>query len=198
MRRCLFWLTLNLLSLVTLVGAQTNAVKLCVAQDNNDGYDALRLAQQLWSRKLADGTTLAVTALTVGMPSPEWERRLTDANSPVHWVNVAGKTAKERDQEIARLECDYSVKVWYHESVDDLESNCAAFVPCPMPGPRPEPTGDQSAVGYELRRFGKGKVLSKGTLPPRTVYGRQGHRMFDPYLVMADKIINKLQSAVGK
>ena len=100
MRRRILCLNLNLFFLASVVSAQTPAVKVCVTQDNDDGYDALRPAQEIASRKLADGTRVGVVAVTPGAPSPDWQRLLTDPQSPIRWVNVAGKKAKERDQEI--------------------------------------------------------------------------------------------------
>ena len=42
MRRRILCLNLNLFFLASVVSAQTRAVKVCVTQDNDDGYDAPR------------------------------------------------------------------------------------------------------------------------------------------------------------
>ena len=117
-------------------------------------------------------------AVTPGGPSPDWERLLTDPQSPIHWVNVAGKKAKEREQEIERLGCDYNIKVWYSASSqmpDDTH-------------PKPD------AVVYEMRKAGSKKVLSRAALPPRTVYASREpeRRQFVPYPIFADEIVKKL------
>ena len=85
MRRRILCLNLNLFFLASVVSAQTPAVKVCVTQDNDDGYDALRPAQEIASRKLADGTRVGVVAVTPGAPSPDWER-LADRPAIAHPV----------------------------------------------------------------------------------------------------------------
>jgi hypothetical protein len=191
MRKHCFWLSFVLLFAASKFAAQTNPLKVCISQDG-EGYDALRLARELSSRKLESGVSLAVLAIKGKALSAEEEHKLTDPGTPFARLLLKEQTAKARSAEMERLGCDYNIKVWYHESVDNF-ANPPAEIPSTAAGtPRPEPIGDRDMVGYELRKAGSNKVLARANLPPRTVYVRQGRRVFNPYPQFANQIVKKL------
>jgi hypothetical protein len=175
--------------------AHSTPLKLCVSQDS-EGYDALRLARELSSRKLKSGAFLAVVVISTHELSTEEEHKLADPSAPFARVLLAEKTPKARDAEIERLGCDYIVRVWLHESADNFDANSPAGIPNPMPGASaPPPMGDRTVIGYELRKPASKKVLARATAPPMTVYVRQGRRVFNPYLLFANQILKRLDNA---
>jgi hypothetical protein len=166
----------------------------CVFQDS-EGYDAIRLAQQLTSRKLSDGASLAVVAITGKLLDAEWEHYLAAPEMPFTRVLFTNQTAKGRSAESGRLGCDYNIRVWYDEG--DYSSNQPANAlspPSEVNNPVPLPSAPPM-IGYELRRAGREKVLARGSAPPRTVYRKTGRWEFNPYPLFANQIVKKLNSA---
>ena len=177
------------------ISAQSNPLKICVSQDD-EGYDALRLARELSSRKLKNGAAFAVVAITGKVLSAEEEQKLTHPGLPFVRILLTERSAKERSSQIERLGCDYNIKVSYHQSADDFDANSPAGIPSPAAGaPDIPPSGDRTMIGYELRKSGSKKILARASAPPRTVYVRQGRREFNPYPLFANQIVNKLESA---
>jgi hypothetical protein len=194
MRKHHLWLCFILLFAAPELSAQTSLPKVCVSQDG-EGYDALRLARELSSRKLESGTPLAVVAMTRKVLSSQEEQELADRTSLFVRVLLKEQTAKARSDEIERLACDYNIQVWHHESAASLDVNGTADNPSTAPGVAGGPsTSDPETVSYELRKAGSKKVLAQGLAPPRTVFVRQGHRVFNPYPLFADQIVKKLNS----
>jgi hypothetical protein len=145
---------------------------------------------------LGSGTPLAVVAITGKVLSAPEEQKLADSGSPFVRVLITEKNARVRSAEIERIGCDYDIRVSYHESADNFDANSPAGIPSSTPGsPRIEPSGDRETVGYELRKSGSKKVLARAIAPPLTVYIRQGRRVFNPYILFADQIVKKLNSA---
>jgi hypothetical protein len=105
MRPKMPWLGLSLLFATSLASAQTKPLKVCVFQES-EGYDAIRLAQQLTSRKLSDGASLAVVAITGKLLDAEWEHHLAAPEMPFTRVLFTDQTAKGRTAESGRLGCD--------------------------------------------------------------------------------------------
>lgn len=157
------------------VCAQTPSRTVCIMQ-NDEGYDALRLARQLVSRKLDNGSFLRVATIT-GKTLPPDEERLATQGDPFTRVILADNNRKAERTETERLGCDYDVEVWYHESVD-IGGDVPSTVPDSMPA-GPSPIGDRTVVGYELRDAKTDKMLARASAPPRTVYVRQGRRVFE-------------------
>jgi hypothetical protein len=186
MRKHHLWLCFILLFAAPELSAQTSLLKVCVSQDG-EGYDALRLARELSSRKLESGTPLAVVAMTRKVLSSQEEQELADRTSLFVRVLLKEQTAKARSDEIERLACDYNIQVWHHESAASLDVNGTADNPSTIQGV-PE------TVSYELRKAGSKRVLARGLAPPRTVFVRQGRRVFNPYPLFADQIVKKLNS----
>lgn len=117
------------------VCAQTPSRTVCIMQ-NDEGYDALRLARQLVSRKLDNGGFLRVVTIT-GKTLPPDEERLAKQGDLFTRVILADNSRKAERTETERLGCDYDVKVWYHESVD-IGGDVPSAVPDSMPpGPSP-------------------------------------------------------------
>lgn len=172
------------------LSAQTKPLKVCVSQDG-EGRDALRLAQELSSRKLKSGASLAVVVMTGKGISVVPEHNLAHTQS---LVPLLDKTENAR-AEIERLGCDYSIKVWYHESADNFDTNSPAGLPSPFPGPTIPLSGDRTTVTYELRKAGSKKIVARASAPPLTVYVRQGRRVFNPYQLFANQIVKKLDIA---
>lgn len=181
------WLSFILLLPASGLSAQTSSLKVCVSQDAK-GYDALRLARELSSRKLESDASLAVVVMTGKALSAEDEKVLGLTSAPPFTrVLFTEKTAKARKAQLEQLECGYRIEVWYHERVDIFNPDSS-----PTPG---NPAGDQTRVGYELRKTGNNRVLVRASLPPLTVYVKQGRRVFNPYSLFADQIVKKLNSA---
>lgn len=169
---------------------QTRSRTLCVIQ-SGQGEDALRLARQLAGRKLSGRDTLEVIAITGKTLPADEEHDMTKQSVLFARVILANQTKKAIRAENERLGCDYDVKVWYHESADDFDANAPAGMPSPMAN-APDPMGDRTVVAYELRDTRTNKVLAHAAAPPRTVYVRQGRRVFDPYPLFANQIVKKL------
>ena len=191
------WLCLSFILLLggSRLSAQANPLKICVSE-SGEGYDALRLAGELSSRKMQSGAALAVVAITEKALSAEEERKLANPAAPFVHVLVAEKSAQARDFEVERLGCGYDVKVWYHESADAFDTNSPANLPSAPAPPRGSRgdfiMGDRAAVGYEMRKAGSKKVLVKASAPPLTVFVKQEHRVFNPFSSFADQIVKKL------
>ena len=195
MRRHSLWLGFILFLSASGLSAQKGPLKVCVSQDG-EGYDAFRLARQLSARKLKSGASLAVVAITGKALSAKEEHDLADPATPFVRVLLLEWTDKSRDAALERLGCEYNIKIWYHESADSFDANAPAGVPSPGPGsPKVPPTGDQTSVGYELRKAGNKKVIAGGTAPPGGVYARTGAPKSDPYLLFANQIVKKLNGA---
>jgi hypothetical protein len=173
--------------------AQTPTIKLCVFQQD-EGRDALQLAQALSRKKLKSGASLAVVGITTKALSPEGERRFTASDPPFVHVLSTQRTAKARSTELESLGCDYNIKVWYHRAAEVFDSTPVPDLsPSPLPvTPGPQPNEDRATVDYELRKASNNKLLVRSSAPPRTIYVKQGRRLFDPYSLFADQIIKKL------
>jgi hypothetical protein len=181
---CSLWLSFILLFEAPGLSGQSNPVKVCVSQEA-EGYDALRLARELSSRKLESGASLTVVAITGKALSAEDEQVLgLTPGTPFARVVFTEKTAKARTAQLEQLGCGYSIKVWYHERVDIFNPDSS-----PAPG---TPVGDRTRVGYELRKTGNNRVLVRASLPPLTVYVKQGRRVFNPYPLFANEIVKTL------
>lgn len=192
MRKQGVWLSFILLLPASKLSAQANPLKLCVSQDD-EGYDALRLARELSSRKLRSGAPFTMVAITEKALSAEDEHKLADPATPYVRILLTEKAAKARSAKLESLGCDYDIKVRYHESADNFDTNSPAGLPSPSPGlPAIPLSGDRTTVGYELRKAGSKKVLARATAPPQTVFVRQGGRVFNPYSLFADQIVKKL------
>jgi len=172
MRKHCLCLSFILISAASQLSAETNPLKVCVWQDD-EGYDAFRLARQLASRKLDSGASLALVVITGKVLGIKEEQRLADPATPFARVVQKEQTAKARSAEVERLGCDYAIMVWYHEGAGRF---------------------DQTSVGYKLRKAGSKKVLAGASAPPFTVFVRQGRWVFDPYLLFANQIVKKLNS----
>jgi hypothetical protein len=186
MRKHHLWLCIILLFAAPELSAQTSLLKVCVSQDG-EGYDALRLARELSSRKQESGSPIAVVAITGKVLSAREERELADPSSPFERVLLKGQTSKARSDDIERLGCEYNIQVWHLESAAAIDVNGTADNPSTIQGV-PE------TVSYELRKAGSKKVLARGVAPPRTVFVKQGRRVFNPYPLFADQIVKKLNS----
>lgn len=181
---CSFWLSFILLFEAPGLSGQSNPVKVCVSQEA-EGYDALRLAQELSSRKLESGASLAVVVMTGKALSAEDEKVLgLTSGLPFTRVLFTEKTAKARNAQLEQLGCGYSIKVWYHERVDIFNPDSS-----PTPG---NPAGDRTRVGYELRKTGNNRVLVRASLAPLTVYVKRGRRVINPYPLFANQIVKTL------
>lgn len=190
-------LSLSIIPLFAASGlpAQTNALKLCISQDAK-GYDALRLARELSSRRLEGGISLTVVAITEKLLSADDEQVLGFTSAtPFARVLFTEKTAKAQSAQLEQLGCDYGIKVWYHESADNFDTNSPAGLPGPFPGPTIPLSGDRTTVTYELRKAGSRKIVARASAPPLTVYVRQGRRVFNPYQLLANQIVKKLDIA---
>lgn len=184
MRAWSLWLGLILLFETPGLSGQSNPGKVCVSQED-EGYDALRLAQELSSRKLESGASLAVVAITGKALSAEDEKALgLISGSPFTRALFTEKSGKARSAQLEQLGCGYSIEVWYHERVDIFDPDSG-----PTPG---TPVGNRTRVGYELRKTGNNRVLVRASLPPLTVYVKQGRRVFNPYPLFANQIVKKL------
>ncbi|HXN65398.1 MAG TPA: hypothetical protein VN862_08705 [Candidatus Acidoferrales bacterium] len=166
------------------------SLKVCISEDA-EGYDAIRLAQELSSRKLKDGRSFSIVAITRKSLPSVMEKQLADSHLNVIRVLVADESAKALSAETERLECDYNVKMWFHPSIDD--ANGPANLPSTTSQSSSEPITPQSvaqrsAVGFELRKTGNGKVLAHASAPPRTAYSKQG-RVFEPSVPFANQIV---------
>jgi hypothetical protein len=158
--------------------AEPRAVRVCVVQEKEGlasppvpGYDASKLGEELSKRKLSDGT-------------------------PVRGIAVSGKGTKSLDALLERGACDYVVRIWRHENVDDSYVNSPAGLPSPAPmpgGAQPALAHDRYTVDFELRKEGGRKVIARATLPPPTIYAKQGHRLFMPYPLFATRIVAHLK-----
>ena len=166
MRTSSLLLSFTFLFAASARSSQANTVKLCVSQDA-EGYDALRLARELSSRKLKSGVSLAVVAITERALPAEEQRNLAYSGTSFARLLLTERSAKAWNAEIERLGCDYNIKIWYHKSVDDFDTNSPAGLPSPMPGASgTQPIGDRAMVGYELRKAGSKKVLARASAPP--------------------------------
>lgn len=175
---------------------QTRSQTVCVIQTDG-GRDALLLARQLAGRKLSGRDTFEVIAITGKSLPPHEEHDTTRQGVSFARVILANQTKKAIRAANARLGCDYDVKVWYHENVDDLDQNAPVGMPSPMAN-APDPMGDRTVVAYELRDTRTNKVLAHAAAPPRTVYVRQGRRVFDPYPLFANQIVKKLDMFISR
>lgn len=187
------WLIFLLLPVAPFsASAQTHSLSVCIAQDA-EGYDALRLARQLSSRRLANGDSLSVVVITTkGLPAEE-ERVLTKQGIPFARVVLKDHTARGLKAENEKLGCDYEIKVWFHENVDDFDTNSPPGIPSPTTDV--PLVGDRTVIGYELRSTQTHKVLARGAAPPLTIYVRQGRRVFNPYPLFANQIMKELNAA---
>jgi hypothetical protein len=174
--------------------AQGNSLKVCVTQ-YDEGYDALQLARELSSRKLARGAPLAAVAVTGKALSPTEEQKLADPRTPFVRILLADQTDQARDAEIERLGCDYNAQVSHSESINKFDKNSPARMQNSSPEhsiPEQPDMGDR--IEYKLRKVGSKKVLARDTERPRTVFVRQRRLVFDPYILLADQIVKKLNS----
>ena len=184
MQACSLWLGFILLFAAPGLFGQSNPVRVCVTQEAK-GYYALRLARELSSRKLESGASFAVVAITGEPLSAKDEQALGfTSGTPFGRAFFMEKTPKARSAQLEQLECGYSVNVWLHEQVD-------IFNPDSSPTPA-TPVGDRTRVGYELRKTGNNRVLVRASLPPLTVYVKQGRRVFNPYALFANQIVKTL------
>jgi hypothetical protein len=192
MRKRLVWLGFVLIFEASGLYAQVKPLKVCIYQ-YDEGYDALRLARQLSSRKLESGAPLAVAAITGKALSSKEEQDLAESSAPFVRVLVTEKNAKVRDAEVERLGCDYDVQVSHDESINKFDKNSPAGMQNSSPEhsiPEQPDMGDR--IEYKLRKAGSKKVLSRDTERPRTVFVRQRRLVFDPYILFADQIVKKL------
>ncbi|MGH9736097.1 MAG: hypothetical protein ACRD8A_16085 [Candidatus Acidiferrales bacterium] len=145
------------------------------------------------SRKLDSGSSVDVIAITGKPLPPDEERQAAKQDTQFARVVLADHDRKAKKADAERFGCDYNVKVWYHESLD-VDAGGPSNAPNSMPA-SPPPIADRTAVGYELRNARTNRVLARAAAPPRTMYVRQGRRVFDPYPLFANQIIKKLNSA---
>jgi hypothetical protein len=192
MRKRLVWLGFVLIFGASGLYAQVKPLKVCIYQ-YDEGYDALRLARQLSSRKLESGAPLAVAAITGKELSFKEEQNLAAPSIPFVRVLVTEKNARVWDAELERLGCDYIVQVSNEESINKFDKNFPAGMQNSSPEhsiPEQPDIGDR--IEYKLRKAGSKKVLARDTERPRTVFVRQRGLVFDPYILFADQIVKKL------
>jgi hypothetical protein len=128
------------------------------------GFEAKKLANELATRKLADGT-------------------------PIQAVAIVRKTREDSEAEARRQECPYVVELWYHISVDDIDTNSPAFTPSPPQ--RGNLAGDSTEIEYAMSRNDTRKVIARGSAPPAAIH-KSGWRDASPYLIFANQIVAKL------
>lgn len=191
MRRHSLRLSFLLLFTLSRLCAQTSSPKVCV-YEGAEGYDALRLARELSSRKLRSGASLAVVSITGKALSAEAEQVLgLSSGAPFAGVLLKKQTAKAHSAQLEQLGCNYSIQVSYHESADAFDANSPEGIPSPMPGASP-PIGDRTTVDYLMRKAESKRVLARGSAPPLTVFVKKGRRVFNPYSQFADQVVKKL------
>jgi hypothetical protein len=174
--RCLCLGSLLLLDVILVHGqsnaavGQSNAGRICVVEADSD-IGATLLAKQLAGKELHNGSHIVAIRIIAA------DHRLLDAD-------------------VERANCRYTVTMWHHELISD---NPPTDIPSSVPG---DPTlsvsmPDRSVVGYKLRMTGKKKVILAQSAPPLTVYVKQDKRVFNPYVMFANKIVNKLNELNG-
>jgi hypothetical protein len=157
--------------------AQNSPFHLCIVQvkegfqgddtTQEKGYDAIKLAYEVYTRKTTKSGTAIVATLLYRMPRAEV------------------------DAEVDMQQCDYVVELWRHISADDASAGLQG------PGaPSVPPSGDRDAVEYQLRKPGTHKVLASGSAPIIT-YSHGGgpgdHRASpSPYSILAEAILKKI------
>jgi hypothetical protein len=127
------------------------------------GYQARALATELSTRKLLDGTTILGVA-------------------------IVQKTRKDSEAEAKRQGCPYIVELWWHESVDDVDTNSPAGIPSPKP--RGNLMGDSTVIEYAMSGSDVHRVIARGSAPPGVIYRTGRHTT--PYPLFANQIVAKL------
>lgn len=159
--------------LETSVNSQT--IRMCTVQPDErfagvilHGTDAKRLAQELSTRKLHDG-------------------------SPILAIPITGISKNETGAAVEREGGVYVIELSRHENVDigtgDVPGTLAdSNLPT---APQAAPIGDRDLVAFSLKKIGSNKVIARGIAPPPT-YHRPDHHLTEPYPLFADEILKKI------
>lgn len=171
MRRAIcFAVFAALLTMPKIIWARESSLRICVVQSKEGfaysqiyGWDAKKLAPELSTRKLLNGT------LIIG-------------------VAVVGMDRKDAEAEAGRQQCVYVVQLSRYESVDEFDTNSPpdSLVRSPSPSP-----GYRDSIAYTLSRSGESKVILQGSAPGPIIYAKS-HRQFSPFPVFATEIMAKL------
>lgn len=159
---------LSFVIVATSVFAQPQPLSLCIVQTKSDaasqdepsaGPFAMAMYNQLASQRLQNGTALHITVLAASM---------------------------QRDilPEVHRLNCSWSLQLWYHRSTDRDASTGDVYIPM----------GDQDSLLFTLWNSETRKVIARGSgVPMRET---QGDTSLVPnpllYSAFARQIVNKL------
>lgn len=175
-RRAIYFILCSLLLAAPIVSGQPSPLRICTVQPTEGfghagpggpsdwgGAEANALAKELSTRKLLDGT-------------------------PVQGVPIVRKTRKDAEAEAQRQGCPYIVELWWHESVDDIDTNSAPGIPSPVQ--RGNLMGDSDQIEYAMSGSDVRKVIARGSAPPPTVY-KTGRRV-TPFPLFATQITAKL------
>lgn len=166
---------LFLLSNLLGAAADSQTIRMCTVQSDErfagvilHGTDAKRLAQELSTRKLHDG-------------------------SPVLAIPITGIPKNETGAAIERENCAYVISISRHENVDIGNGDVPGAIADPnLPtAPHAAPIGDRDLVAFSLKKIGSNKVIAHGIAPPPT-YHRPDHHLTEPYPLFADEILKKI------
>jgi len=170
MRRAICFAVCAVLLAVPKIWARESSLRICVVQPKEGlvdsqiyGWDAKKLAPELSTRKLLNGT------LIIG-------------------VAIVGADRKDAEAEAGRQQCVYVVQLSRYESVDEFDSNSPADSLVRSPSPSP---GYRDSIAYALSRSGESKVILRGSATGPIIYAKS-HRQFTPFPIFATEIVAKL------
>ncbi len=138
------------------------------------GYEAKKLAKELSTRKLPDGTPIQATAIVL-------------------------KTRKDSETEAQRLDCTFIIELWDHD-IGDMASRNGAPVPAGSPTagiPNGVPDhGDiiDNGIEWAMTRSDSRKVIARGYLPSQPRYkGQTVNRTFPALTTQITDKLSKIQ-----
>ena len=150
---------------------EPNPLRICVVQPKEGfadsqilGLDAKKLAPELSTRKLKNGTPI------IGIP-------------------IVGMNRKDADVEVEHEKCSYTVKLIRYQNVDEFDTDSLGDSLARTH--RSTPEGNGNSISYALNMAGIPKVILQGSAPQPIIYAKT-HRQFTPFPLFAEQIVAKL------
>jgi hypothetical protein len=172
--------TLVLLSAPKLL-AQPTPLHLCTVQPSEGlssgpagtqpgwgGFEAKKLAKELSTQKLLDGT-------------------------PIQAIAIVRKTRKDSETEAQRQDCPFIIELWDHDIGDMADNNGAPYTPNNVDHPNGVPFHGNpiyNGIEWTMTRSDSRKVIARGYLPSQPHYKGQAINRTLPALAtqIADKL----------
>ncbi len=134
------------------------------------GFEAKKLAKELATRKLADGT-------------------------PIQAIAIVRKTRKDSETDAQRQDCPFIIELWDH-NIGDMANNNGVVVPegsatAGFPSTVPEHGNPiDNGIEWAMTRSDSRKAIARGYLPPQRHY--KGQTVDQTFPALATQITDKL------